>query len=134
MFYFCVQIFSYPLIIKNSTVLQTLLGYGEGCSGYPFTQLYGQALSYSSWSVESDFINILISRGVFGFVAFYSFLTSAIWKGIKVNKKYGIVLSIFLLQGITYNIQTDGVFFIEVLLYCFIVREKDIFDIDKKYK
>ena len=104
---------SYPLIIKNSTVLQTLLGYGEGCSGYPFTQLYGQALSYSSWSVESDFINILISRGVFGFVAFYSFLTSAIWKGIKVNKKYGIVLSIFLLQGITYNIQTDGVFLLK---------------------
>ena len=119
---------SYPSIVRQSPFIQILFGYGDGCSGYPFTQLYGQALGYKSWAVESDIINLLISRGLLGFAAFYAVIIKSIIRGKDINKKYTFVFLILLIQGITYNIQNEGLFLIEMILYLLIFFGYDVFD------
>lgn len=118
----------YPEIVKNSSPIQVLFGYGPGCSGYPISMLTGQYASLNSWVVESDIMDILISRGMIGFVGFYAFLIAIAVKGFKLDRRYLILTICLILGGITYNIQFEWVILIELLLWLSISRKYNLFD------
>lgn len=112
----------YPNVISHSSLLQLVFGYGKGTSGYPFTLLYHYQIDMKSWSVECDFVDILISRGVVGFVIYYTYLFKFIHSGRKVNPCYSLMLITIVLAGITYQVQYDWVFIIEILM-CSMIRD-----------
>lgn len=122
---------SYPQVIDISNPLQTIFGYGKGCSGYPIGELFGQYTHLGNWSVESDIMDILISEGIFGFISFYCFLLKIVYKGKKVDVRYSFVVIVWILEGVTYNIQFEWFIFIEVLILLLINNKYNIFDTNK---
>lgn len=119
---------SYPDVLKISSIQQIIFGYGEGCSGYPFGVLFNQYTYLGNWSVESAIMDCLISRGILGFIFTYLFLIRTAVKGFKVNEKYTACMIIWMFQGITYQIQFDWLFFIEMIFYVAISLNYNIFD------
>ncbi len=117
-----------PQVVAVSSLPQILFGYGLGCSGYLYTMLFNQYVGLKSWTVESDIVDILISRGVFGFTIFYSLILMAAFKGYKINKKYFILFITIALEGITYNVQFEWVFLLELILFMAIEMKYDIFE------
>ena len=107
----------YPQILKDSSVFQILFGYGYGCSGYPITMMYDRYTTITNWAIESDILDILISRGMVGFVGYYGFLFYIAFKGLKVDYRYFVVMVSIMLEGFGYNVQWEYVFFIELLMY-----------------
>ena len=108
---------AYPNVVKNSSIIQFLFGYGTGNSGYTMSNLYGQYVDLKSWVVETDVMNQIYSNGIIGFILYYSFLLYIAIKGYKLNRKYFILMISIILAGITYNIQFDWVLFMEFLLF-----------------
>lgn len=122
----------YFKILKQSTLSQVIFGYGTGCSGYTITSLYGRYANGGTWAIESDYVNILVSRGIFGFVSYYWFLLWILVKGIKIDRRYGIFIVTILLQGFGYNIQFDYLLLIELFMYILISKHINFFDyVDK---
>ena len=122
----------YIKIIKNSSVLQFIFGYGYGCSGYTITSLYGRYADGGTWAIESDYVDILVSRGIVGFLGYYMFLLYILIKGGKIDSRYFIFMLVILFQGFGYNIQFDYLFFIELFMFLCIKMNINIFDtVDK---
>lgn len=119
----------YIKIIKTSSLSQILFGYGYGCSGYTITSLYGRYAEGGTWAIESDYVDILVSRGIIGFLVYYAFLTNILIKGKKIDIRYSIFIFIVLFQGFGYNIQFDYLFFIELFMFVSIKMNVNIFDI-----
>ena len=122
---------SYPQVLDISNPMQIIFGYGKGCSGYPIGVLFEQYTYLGNWSVESDIMDILISEGIFGFIAFYYFLLRIIRKGKKIDVRYSFVVIVWILEGVTYNIQFEWFIFMEVLILLLINNKYNIFDTDK---
>ena len=120
---------SYPQVLKISSPIQVFLGYGNGCSGYPISALFGQYASMKNWATESDIMNILLSRGILGFTVYYLFLFSILFKGYHLNFKYVAFMFAVLCEGITYNVQFEYVFMIECILFFSIKDNVDFFSI-----
>ena len=118
---------AFPEVMEISDLKQIFFGYGLGCSGYPFGVLYEQYAELKSWAVECDVMNIFYSRGVIGTILFYAFLLTTAVKGSKLNKAYWIMMCTIMIEGITYNIQFDWLFFIEVFLYFSVKYGYDLF-------
>lgn len=118
----------YINIFKRSNVFQILFGCGEGCSGMWASFIYGRYAELGNWSIECDIVNILVNRGIVGFILFYSFLISIIIKGWKFNKYYSIVVFAIVVQGLGYNVQWDYIILIELLFYLCIKYKIDFFD------
>ena len=122
---------AYPNVVKNSSIIQFLFGYGTGNSGYTMSNLYGQYVDLKSWVVETDVMNQIYSNGIIGFILYYSFLLYIAIKGYKLNRKYFILKISIILAGITYNIQFDWVLFMEFLLFLTIKFKVDLFEAGK---
>lgn len=120
----------YPNVVKNSNIIQILCGYGGGCSGYIFTKLKAYQPNALSWSVECDIMDILISRGLVGFLFFYSFIFKLIKKGIKINIKYSFTFIFIVIQGITYQVQFGWVVLLEMVFYFMIISGYDIYNMN----
>ena len=90
--------------------------------------IYGRYAELGNWSIECDIVNILVNRGIIGFVLFYSFLISIIIKGWKFNKYYSIVVLAIVVQGLGYNVQWEYIILIELLFYLCIKYKIDFFD------
>lgn len=120
----------YLSILKNSSMWQTLFGYGYECSGYPFTIFLGQYISLKAWIVESDLMNFLIGRGIIWTVLHYVWLIMIAVKGMKVSYKYLIFILSVLICGILYNNQFYWVMWFEVLLYTCIKRDINLWEIE----
>lgn len=118
----------YFKILKTSSPLQILFGYGEGCSGYPITILYDRYTNLDNWSVESDVVNLLLSRGIVGFALYYYFLFYIAFKGYQRDHRYFAVMFPILVQGLGYNIQWDYVFLIELVMYSTLQLDLNFFD------
>lgn len=123
---------SIPLVFRNSNMLEILFGYGNACSGYPHTVLFHQYIKLKSWVTECDISNILLSRGIFGFVFYYYFLMRIIAIGKNINIKYLAVMVAIIIEGVTYNVQFDYVFLIECILLFSAQWKIDLFSIDSK--
>lgn len=119
----------YIKIIKTSSFAQILFGYGYGCSGYTITSLYGRYAGGGTWAIESDYVDILVSRGIIGFLVYYAFLINILIKGKKIDIRYSIFMLVVLFQGFGYNIQFDYLFFIELFMFVCIKMNVNIFDI-----
>lgn len=119
---------AYPQVVKISSIPQILFGYGENCSGYPFQILFNQYVDVASWAVESDVMNILYSRGIIGFILYYTFLFFVGIKGSRINYKYLLFIVAVALEGITYNVQYEWVFLLEMILLISVINQYDFFD------
>ena len=107
---------SFWKVMDISSLSQIFFGYGEGCSGYTMSYLYHQYTSLKCWAVETDIMNIIYSRGILGFLTFLGFLAQIVVKGRKIDYRYVVIPIVFLLSGITYNIQFSWVVFVELLM------------------
>lgn len=119
----------YLKIIKSSSPLQVIFGYGYGCSGYTITKLYGRYADGGTWAIECDYINILVSRGIIGFLSYYAFMFYVMIKGIRQDIRYFIFIFVVLFQGLGYNIQFDYLFLIEVVLFITVNNNINFFEI-----
>lgn len=119
---------SYLEVLDFSTVIQVVFGYGFGCSGYPFSVLYDQYSYLKSWVTETDIMNILLSRGVLGFLGYYSFLAYIALQGLRLDYRYFVLIASLALCGITYNIQFDWVFLLELLIYLSVKYRDNLFE------
>ena len=117
----------YWKVFSEGDPLKILFGYGYGCSGYPITLMYGRYTTLSSWAVESDVVNILLSRGIVGFLAYYGFLALLFVRGVRKDVRYGVLLFVWFIQGFGYNIQFEYLFFIELLMYLALCQNEDFF-------
>lgn len=120
---------AYPKVVDDENIIQFLFGYGTSNSGYPISKLFGQYADLKSWAVESDIMNQLYSSGIFGFLIFYGLLLYIAIRGLKIDKRYFILMISLILAGITYNIQFHWVIFIEFLMYFCVRRRINIFQI-----
>lgn len=120
---------AYPNVVKNESVTQFLFGYGTGNSGYPISKLFGQYANLKSWVVETDIMNQMYSSGIIGFFLFYGLLLYIAIKGLKIDKRYFILMVSIILAGITYNIQFDWVIFIEFMMYFCVKNKVNLFRI-----
>lgn len=109
---------SYPLILSHYGLKEALFGIGFECSGYPFTELYGQYEGLKSWHVESDLINFLVGRGLIWTVSHYAFLFMIAIKGRKISFKYTMTILVLIGSGILYN---NNFLWIEFLIYVFFI-------------
>lgn len=121
----------YFVIIKDNSLIQTLFGYGYGCSGYPITAMYDMYANLGNWAVESDVVDILLSRGIVGAIIYYGFIFYIMLKGMKIDKRYFIMMLIIFIQGFGYNIQFDYVFMLEMIMYFTIKQNINFFDTKK---
>lgn len=119
----------YLKIVQKSSLSQILFGYGVGCSGYTITALYGRYADGGTWAIECDYINILVSRGIIGFVSYYGFLFFIMIKGIKIDFRYFVFIFVILFQGFGYNVQFDYLLLIEIVLYLSIRNNINFFSI-----
>ena len=92
--------------------------------------LNGRDTVQQSWSVECDFVDLLISRGIFGFVAFYYFMLYIAVKGFKIDKLYTIAIIVIMIEGIGYNVQWAYVFFIELILFACVKAKISFFNLN----
>ena len=106
----------YRDVLGISNIGQIIFGYGESCSGYPYSQLFGQYRYLANWAVETDIMNILVSRGIVGFLMYYINLLQIIICGRKIDYRYMLFMIAMILAGITYNVQFSWVVFIELMM------------------
>ena len=117
----------YPEALKNNGVFTGLFGTGYASSGYSISRINGQYDTILHWVAESDIIDILISRGIVGFIIQYAFMGLIAIKGAKIDYRYLIAMIVIALQGITYNVQFEYIIFIELLMYGSIQLNKNFF-------
>ena len=117
-------------IMKNSSWINILFGYGSGCSGYIFTKLYGYYEYALHWSVECDIMDTLYSRGIVGFVCIYGYVVWLFREALKNKKlwKDAAVIAIIAIEGITYQIRFTWYLFIEMLFGYMILQGYDFFE------
>ena len=116
-----------PNVIARYPLIKVLFGFGEGCSGYVMTSLFGQYSNSGAWALECDIVNILWNKGLVGFFLFYGWLLSIIKRGWAVNHKYAYTMLAIIVGGIFYNIQYDWVIVLEVIIDIAIYRRIDLF-------
>lgn len=124
----------YLKIVQKAPLMQILFGYGVGCSGYPITVMYDRYTEMGNWAVECDIVNILLSRGIFGFLAYYFFLFYIAIRGVKINYRYLVVMVAIFLQGFGYNVQWGYVLMMEMILLLTIKLHVDFFGCMKEAK
>ena len=95
-----------PAIIRNMDFIHVLFGTGMGTSGQHYTWFNGQYANMGAWVVESDYIDILLSQGIIGFMV-NAYLLIRI---IVLSKKYKYweniaFIIVIAFVGIMYNLQ-----------------------------
>ena len=118
----------YPEIFRQSTWTERILGYGNFSSGYPFQLYFGQYTWMETFVVECDFINIILSRGIVGFLVYYVFLGILAIKGLKKDSRYFVFTAAVMLQGAGYNVQWQYIFMTEILLYLSLQSGRNFFE------
>lgn len=120
-----------PSILRKSSWINILFGYGYDCSGYPYTLFLNQYSKLRSWSVETDYVNFVLGRGIIWTFVFYYWIIRCLRLGKKINKKYTFFFFNLLVCGVLYNVQFVYVIFIECVMdYC--IRNKMDFFADAK--
>lgn len=116
-------------ILFRSGPLRMLFGYGIGASGLPYTIFNNFYPEMASWSIESDFIGILMCTGVLGFVSYYLWLLKTLLT--NKNNKYQTIMVAIIIAGIFYTYFSTWVIVFEILISA---NYKNIYIERKKYK
>ena len=109
-------------------MLHNLLGWGNGCSGYPFSEIFGQFLG-DQWVVECDYINRLWSFGFTGFILWYGWFVKMLLKGRKIDKRYLVLFSAILIEGVTYNAIQGWCYLTLLVIFSDVIRKQNTFQI-----
>lgn len=117
----------YSIIAEKIPAYQLLFGTGLGSSGYQYSLLYERYTDLANWAVECDVVDILVSKGFFGFLVHYGLLAYIAIKGAKIDFRYLVFVLPIIIGGIGYNIQFDYVLMIEMVFYTCIKRDIDFF-------
>ncbi len=118
----------FPQIFRNSSWTERIFGYGNYSSGYPFQIYFGQYKWMETFVAECDFINILVSRGIYGFLVYYIFLGILAVRGLKKDSRYFIFTIAVVLQGAGYNVQWQYIFMTEILMYLSLQAGRNFFE------
>ncbi len=113
-------------VTKWNSFANNLFGYGIGCSGYPFANIFNQ-FSDHAWTVECDYINNLWGIGYVGFALWYSWYFVSVLKGVKIDKKYLILFGALLLEGVTYNVTFNWCYIMLIMIFGLIGMNINIF-------
>lgn len=107
-----------PHILRNIPIQQMLFGSGLNTSGYRFTQFFGQ-YAESVWTVESDFVNGILNKGLIGIILQYWFLFTLCHRLRKTGQaKLAKFVLVLIISGFIYDNQFIWVLLLEYLLYC----------------
>ena len=118
---------SIPKVTGWNDLIHNLIGYGPGCSGYPFAAIFDQ-FSDHAWTVECDFIKNLWEMGYIGFIVWYGWYGMSIVRGMKIDKKYLYLFAGLLAEGVTYNVTFNWCYILVIILFANIWFGIDIFD------
>lgn len=115
-------------VLNNSKFLNDLFGYGIGCAGVPFVQIFEQ-YSDMIYVPESDPITFLYNYGIIGFIFIYSMITYVILRGRKIEWRYSAFFISVLIGGIFYGMYLNWVFMLTWIVIESVHEKKCIFDI-----
>lgn len=115
-------------VAKWNGTIHNLFGWGNGCSGYPFSAIFGQFVG-EQWVVECDYINRLWSFGFVGFFLWYGWFIKMMLNGLKIDKKYFFLLFAILIEGITYNVIQMWSYLTLLIFFSDVMKEKNVFNI-----
>ena len=90
--------------------------------------MYGLYADHANWAVECDVVNILISRGLFGFTMYYSFLAYILIAGFRVDRRYAAIMIPIIIEGFGYNIQWEYVYMLELVFFSLIRSKISVFE------
>lgn len=121
---------SVPAITMKNDFISNLFGYGPGCSGYAQSELMNFYADSNKWSIECDYVNQLWSYGYVGFVVYYYWYLKGVVKTIKLDKKYVVLFTVFLFEGLLYNITFNWVLFLIISAFLLAKSKINIFKFD----
>ena len=121
---------SVPAITMKNDFISNLFGYGPGCSGYAQSELMNFYADSDKWSIECDYVNQLWSYGYVGFVVYYYWYLKGVVKTIKLDKKYVVLFTVFLFEGLLYNITFNWVLFLIISAFLLAKSKINIFKFD----
>lgn len=117
-------------ITQKNDFISNLFGYGPGCSGYAQSELMNFYADIDKWSIECDYVNQLWSYGYVGFVVYYYWYLKNLIKTIKLDKKYVVLFSVLLFEGLLYNITFNWVLFLIISVFLLAKSKMNIFKLD----
>lgn len=107
-----------PNILQKIPIQEVLFGSGLNTSGHRFSYFYGQ-YAESIWTVESDFVNAILSKGVIGVLLQYGFLFTLFYRLRKTGQKeFSHIILVLVVCGFIYDNQFIWVLMLEYMLYC----------------
>lgn len=118
-------------VISNISIINTIFGFGIGCAGVPFVQIFNQYADLV-YVPESDVITYLYDLGIIGVTFMYIFFTKIMIIGKKVDCNYFTFMFAILIAGFFYGMQLNWVLLLEWIFMDYIDKGKSVFQIGEK--
>lgn len=84
-----------PSIIERTDLIHLFLGFGNGCSGYPYSAFFLRNTKLDTWSVESGTLSLLWDFGVIAWIIFWGWFLSLIHSAFHYKTKLrGFLLAV----------------------------------------
>lgn len=115
-------------IMSSLGIMNILFGFGIGCAGVPFVEIFNQ-YPQLIYVPESDIMAYIYDVGIIGFVAFYILFIMIIKKGKKIDWHYMAFMIVILVGGVFYGMQLNWVILFEWICMSCINNKKNIFDL-----
>lgn len=120
-------------VLKKLNIFNLLFGTGFGTSGQHYTWFNGQYSDMGAWTVESDYINILLNQGIVGLVLWFYLIYKIVKISIKHKYWENIAFALMVLfVGIMYNIQFMWFTVVEFAILILTKHGIRVFDDKKK--
>lgn len=112
-----------PGTLKKIPWQQILIGCGTRISGWVYSSLYGYYKNLSAWSVECDFISLILGNGIIGAFFYYLSLLCVFFK--NNNDKIRAIIFMIFISGFGYQLYTASASLI-LLILCFNNGNKNV--------
>ena len=121
-------------IVQRSGIINSLFGYGLGCSGYPFALYYHQwgGISGGAWSTECDYTYYIWGTGLIAFVIRYVWYMKNCIKSKNVNPGYFLFFISYFIQALTYNVSFNWNLLLILFLIVYITYHEDFTAIESR--
>ena len=103
-----------PYTLKHSNLLQLFFGSGTRISGWLYTAFFGRFQGKGPWSIECDFISILLGNGLLGLLVYYSMLIIGYFR--CRDKQYKAILFMLIITSFTYQFYTSTLGLILIII------------------
>lgn len=104
-----------PDALSRIPIIQIFFGCGTRVSGWVYTQFYGRFVNYGPWSVECDFVSLVLGNGIFGAFLYYInlFITYKKFKSHDIKT----IIIILTFGSFLYAFYTSSVPLLLLILY-----------------